>query len=85
MDKIQSELAQYRGRFFQGDWPTIYQMFAISLAKYPKRPCFTTFDPNRRTYTYEEVDALIRKVATKLAADGVRKGDKVVLNGKNSI
>ena len=85
MDKIQSELAQYRDRFFQGDWPTIYQMFAISLAKYPKRPCFTTFDPNRRTYTYEEVDALIRKVATKLAADGVRKGDKVVLNGKNSI
>ena len=85
MDKIQNELNQYRGKYFNGEWPTIYEMFATSCGRFPDRPCFTVFDPKRKSYTYAQVDEMVRKVATRLVADGVKKGEKVAINGKNSI
>ena len=85
MDKIQNELSQYRGKYFSSQWPTIYEMFSISAARFPQRPCFTTFDPHRKTLTYAQVDELIKKVAAHMISAGVRKGDKVTLNGKNSV
>ena len=85
MTDIQSELNAYRGRYFEGEWPTIYQMFAISLSRFPSRPCFTVFEPNRKTYTYSDVDKHIKAIAAKLIEAGVKPGDKVVINGKNSI
>ena len=75
MDKIQNELNQYRGKYFNGEWPTIYEMFATSCGRFPDRPCFTVFDPKRKSYTYAQVDEMVRKVATKLVADGVKKGE----------
>ena len=85
MDKIQNELSQYRGKYFSSQWPTIYEMFSISAARFPQRPCFTTFDPHRKTLTYAQVDELIKKAAAHMISAGVRKGDKVTLNGKNSV
>ena len=85
MDKIQNELSQYRGKYFSSQWPTIYEMFSISVARFPQRACFTTFDPHRKTLTYVQVDELIKKAAAHMISAGVRKGDKVTLNGKNSV
>ena len=85
MIDIQSELNAYRGRYFEGEWPTIYQMFAISLSRFPSRPCFTVFEPNRKTYTYSDVDKHIKAIAAKLIEAGVQPGEKVVINGKNSV
>ena len=85
MTDIQSELNAYRGRYFEGEWPTIYQMFAISLSRFPSRPCFTVFEPNRKTYTYSDVDKHIKAIAAKLIEAGVQPGEKVVINGKNSV
>ena len=85
MTDIQSELNAYRGRYFEGEWPTIYQMFAISLSRFPSRPCFTVFEPNRKTYTYSDVDKHIKAIAAKLIEAGVQPGEKVVINGTNSV
>ena len=85
MDKIQNELSQYRGKYFSSQWPTIYEMFSISAARFPQRACFTTFDPHRKTLTYAQVNELIKKAAAHMISAGVRKGDKVTLNGKNSV
>ena len=76
MDKIQNELSQYRGKYFSSQWPTIYEMFSISAARFPQRPCFTTFDPHRKTLTYAQVDELIKKAAAHMISAGVRKGDR---------
>ena len=85
MNKIENELNLYRGKYFQGEWPTIYQMFEIALSRFPGRNCLTVFEPKRKSYNYQEVDLMIKRLATQLSKDGVSAGDKVVINGKNSI
>lgn len=79
------ELDPYRGRFFSGEWPTITEMFNITLSRFPDRPCFTVYEPGRRSYSYREVHELIQKAASVMMEAGVERGDKVLLNGKNSI
>ncbi|MBR1919494.1 MAG: AMP-binding protein [Spirochaetales bacterium] len=79
------ELDPYRGRFFSGEWPTITEMFNITLSRFPDRPCFTVYEPGRRSYSYTEVHELIQKAASVMMEKGVERGDKVLLNGKNSI
>jgi len=79
------ELDPYRGRFFSGEWPTITEMFNITLSRFPDRPCFTVYEPGRRSYSYTEVHELIQKAASVMMEEGVERGDKVLLNGKNSI
>ena len=87
MDKIEQELRQYRGKFFTGEWPTIYQMFSITVSRFPDRACFTSFEGKDRrvSYTFSQADSLVRAAAARLAALGISKGDKVALNGRNSI
>jgi len=80
-------LDAYRGRFFNTAWPTFPQVLMISADRYPDSPCFTDFDgPNgsKRTFTYAEVLANVRKLAKWLTANGIKKGDKVAVTGKNS-
>ena len=84
-NKIENELSRYRGKFFSGQWPTIYQMFSITASRFPDHPCFTAFNPERESYSFSQADTLIRKLASRLIASGVNPGDKVALNGKNSI
>lgn len=77
-------LESYRGTLIRGYWPTISEMFTISAKRFPGRPCFTCFDPERRTVTYREAERYIRAAAAGLHAQGVRPGDRVVISGKNS-
>ena len=78
------ELDQSRGTLFTGEWPTIIEMFSITLEKFPHRPCFTSFKPERSTLTYAEVDSAMVRVSSYLQEQGVQPGDRVVINGKNS-
>ncbi len=80
-------LDEYRGKVFTTDWPTFPQMVTITAMRYPDSPCFTDFEgPNgtKRTFTYAQVLASVKKLAKWMTANGIRKGDKIAVTGKNS-
>jgi long-chain acyl-CoA synthetase len=77
-------LEEYRGSRFTGEWPTLPELFSITVERYPERRCFSTYDPEPLFFTYEEAYRQVKKVARYLAELGVRKGDRVAVTGKNS-
>src|SRR5574344_518476 len=82
-------LEEFRGegKIFNTEWPTFPQMMTISATRYPDSPCFTDFDgPNgtKRTVTYKQALANIKKLADWMISKGIKKGDKVAVTGKNS-
>ncbi len=48
-------LAPYKGKFYNGEWPTLTEIFQITHSQYPNKNCFTKFSPQRVSYTYDEV------------------------------
>ena len=77
-------LEEYRGKFFQGQWPTLVEMFNITCHRYGRRSCFTIYEPDRISLTYNESAVIIEAVARWLHSKGIKKGDKVAVTGKNS-
>ena len=77
-------LDQYRGDHFKGEWPTIPEMFKLSHFRFPGKICFTSFSPLEIHYTYDEASGFIHNTASYLKNQGIRKGDRVALTGKNS-
>lgn len=77
-------LGTYRGRLFNGEWPTLTEMFAISTERFANRPCFTVYEPDRISLSYGEATAIIDRLARHLRSLGIQKGDKIALSGKNS-
>jgi long-chain acyl-CoA synthetase len=77
-------LEEYRGKFFTGSWPTLPEMFRITVYRYGERPCFTIYEPDCISLTYNESLTLIEAVARWLHSKGIRHGDKVAVTGKNS-
>jgi len=77
-------LDEYRGKDFKGLWPTLPELFRITVSRHGQRQCFTVFEPDRVSLNYVESLALIQAVARWLYSKGIRKGDKVALTGKNS-
>jgi long-chain acyl-CoA synthetase len=80
-------LNQYRGRLFNGEWPTLPEMFNINVERYPNNACFTDFEgpgSARNSLTYSEVHQKIISLANWLSANGVKHGDRVAVTGKNS-
>jgi long-chain acyl-CoA synthetase len=77
-------LEEYRGNVFTGTWPTLPQVFEISVRRFPDRPCFTVYEPDRVSMTYREAHARILAVAQYLRSIGVEHGDRVAVSGKNS-
>lgn len=77
-------LDDWRGKTFTGQWPTLPEMFRITAERYPDRPCFTDFVPERVTRTYTEALKNIETLANWLAASGITKGSHVAVTGKNS-
>ena len=78
---------EYRGKDFTGSWPTMKEMFDLTVKRYPNNNCFTDFDgPNgsRRTLNYTQAKEKIVALANWLAANGVKYQDKVAVSGKNS-
>jgi len=77
-------LNDYRGKTFQGQWPTLPEMFKITVSRYPDRNCFTIFEPDRITLNYTEALKKIEAVARWLYSKGIRRGDRVAVTGKNA-
>jgi long-chain acyl-CoA synthetase len=77
-------LDDYRGSAFEGEWPTLPEMFAISMSRFPDRPCFTIYEPDRDSLTYCEARDRVVHLARHLRSLGVGHGSKVAVTGKNS-
>ena len=77
-------LEDYRGKAFLGEWPTLPEMFKITVSRYPQRPCFTVYEPHRISLNYTEALRFIEDVARWLHSKGIRRGDKAAVSGKNS-
>ncbi|NLK46739.1 MAG: AMP-binding protein [Treponema sp.] len=90
MKKIQKRplpwaaIEPWRGKTFKGEWPTLAELITISAERFADRPCFTDFDPEKRTYTYSQVIEKINQLAQWLCSVGVKKGDRIAVSGKNS-
>ncbi len=74
----------FKGSAFKGEFPTLREMFELSVNRFGENDCFKTIVPEKKTYTYEEVLARVKKLSYFLIKDGVKKGDKVCVSGKNS-
>ena len=77
-------LDPYRGKDFQGEWPTIAELFLLNAKRYPHNKCFTRFNPDRETWDYTETKGYVVRLGSYLIEQGLKPGDRVALNGKNS-
>ncbi len=77
-------LDEYRGKMFEGRWPTLPELFAITASRFPDKDCFTIYEPGRISLTYSQAKAKIEAAARKLRSLGIGRGDKVAVAGKNS-
>jgi long-chain acyl-CoA synthetase len=77
-------LDAFRGKAFHGLWPTLPEMFRITLSRYKERPCFTIYEPDRISLTYEEAFRIITALARWLHSQGIRQGDAIAVSGKNA-
>lgn len=80
-------LEEFRGKDFYGEWPTFPEMLRISAKRYGERPYFTVFDgPNdsKNSLTYNQVLSNIESLAKWMIENGIKKGDKIAVMGKNS-
>ena len=77
-------LDEFRGTDFKGEWPTVPEMFCISCRRFPDRPCFTVFEPDRITLTYSETLDCVKRLSNWMLSQGIQKGDKIAVSGKNS-
>ena len=59
---------------------TMYQKFAESVAKRGDKPCFYYYN---NTLTWNQVADLVDACAAGMLANGVRKGDRVIICAPN--
>jgi fatty-acyl-CoA synthase len=59
---------------------SLWDNLAISARRYPHKPATVFFG---RVYSYSEVQRLAERLAARLVALGVRKGDRVMLDMQN--
>lgn len=78
-------LEENRGKAFQGEWPTIVEMFDLSVKRFPHNPCFSALFPEKESYDYTQVHEKVVGLSNYLVKEcGVGKGDHVAVSGKNS-
>ena len=80
-------LDDYRDKDFHGEWPTLVEMLKITVKRFGERNAFTDWDTDygsKRTYSYNEVFVKVEKLAKWLVQNGVEKGDRIAVSGKNS-
>ena len=80
-------LDDYRDKDFHGEWPTLVEMLKITVKRFGERNAFTdwdTDDGSKRTYSYNEVFVKVEKLAKWFVQNGVEKGDRIAVSGKNS-
>ena len=67
-----------------GKWPTLPALFQIAVHRFPDRTCFSVIEKEKESYTYKEEYQEILKAAYLIKEAGLKKGDVVMVNGKNS-
>lgn len=77
-------LDKYREHKFEGEWPTIPELFTITAGEFPDNRCFSIYEPDNLFFTYSQALEKIETVSAYLAEIGVKRGVKVALTGKNS-
>ncbi len=77
-------LDPWRGDVFNGEFPTLPELFEISKIRFPERRCFTCYDPEEMVFTYREAYEKVETISNYLHKNGLKKGDRVGLAGKNS-
>ena len=80
-------LPEFKGKLFNGEYPTLPEMFRISATRFPERACLTDFEgPNgsKNTLTYSQSLEKIEAIAQWMAENGLKHGDRVCVSGKNS-
>lgn len=77
-------LEEFRGTHFNGQWPTLPELFRITATRFPDSKAFTTYDPEYATLTYGQALETIDRLAQYLRSLGVEHGDRVAVTGKNS-
>lgn len=77
-------LDEYRGTIFSGQWPTLPEMFTITVKRNENRNCFTEFEPNRHTLSYKQVYTNVQQLSQWMLENGIQKGDRIAVTGKNS-
>ncbi|ADK81382.1 AMP-dependent synthetase/ligase [Sediminispirochaeta smaragdinae] len=77
-------LDTYRGTVFMGEWPTLVEMFRITVSRYPEHRCLSIYEPDNIFLNYRETLDVVEKVGNYLVKLGIGKGDKVAVTGKNS-
>ncbi len=79
-------LDDFRGKTFTGEYPTLPELFEITLKRFPDRKCYTDFDGpdgSKHTINYTEAYEKIITLSKWLAENGVAHGDRVAVTGKN--
>ncbi len=74
-------LESYKGRMFRGTWPTLPELFAITVERFPSRKCFTTFDPEHISFTFSEAKEKVDGIVKHLLDLGIQKGDRIAVTG----
>jgi long-chain acyl-CoA synthetase len=79
-----SFLDAFRGTRFEGEWPTIPEMFRISVERFPENNCFTEYNPERISLSYRQALEKVEAVSGYLRSLDIGPGTNVALTGKNS-
>ncbi len=78
-------LEPYKGKFFEGSWPSIAQLLTMTHSQYASNRGFTKIVGKKViNLTYDELFDKINSTALYLKEQGFKKGDRLILNGKNS-
>lgn len=80
-------LEEFRGKDFLGEWPTVLEMFLITAKRHPTNNCLTDFEGpggSKNTLNYTQAKEKIEAVGAWLVQNGVKKGDRIAVSGKNS-
>jgi long-chain acyl-CoA synthetase len=83
-EKPWAYMDEFRGKAFKGEWPTLPEMYRMTVTRYPERACFTIYEPDRISLNYTEALKKIEAVARWLHSKGIRRGDKIAVSGKNA-
>ncbi len=77
-------LDDYRGKLFEGTWPTLSELIKITIDRYPNKRGFSLYSPRELLLTYKDIGEYIHQISQYLRSIGLDKGDKIGLTGKNS-
>lgn len=78
------QLDPWRGKEFEGEFPTIKEQMHISAMRFPDRPFFEVFAPKHFTLTFKEAERKIMDISNWILSVGIEKGEKIIVSGKNS-